>query len=110
MELMIENVLQIGADEFYRASRYSLALSVIIVNSDDNNAFNIFEENTRQTDIVQQLSSESLVIFLPHTGYDAATLFFKTIENKLVFTHTIGEFKDSELEFITNLFIKNSNE
>ncbi|WP_373000286.1 hypothetical protein [Sulfurimonas sp.] len=108
MELMIENVLNIGEDEFYRASRYRLPLSVILVNSSDSKAFDILEENTRQIDIVQQLSSDLLIVFLSHTDYNNSITFIDKIKDKLEFTYTSSEFKGSDLKFIRRLFLDNS--
>ncbi|WP_373036125.1 hypothetical protein [Sulfurimonas sp.] len=107
MELMIDNVLNIGVDEFYRASRYGLPLSVLLINSDNRRAFDILEENTRQVDIVQQLNSELLIVFLSHTDYKSSLTFIQKIKSKLNFTYTLGEFKDSEQEFVRTLFLDN---
>ena len=107
MELMIENVLNIGEDEFYRASRYKLPLSVVLVNSNENKAFDIFDGCTRQVDIVQQLSSDLLIVFLSHTDLVHAGIFIKKMNKKLKFSYTAGEFKSSELKFIKKLFLDN---
>ena len=107
MELMIENVLNIGEDEFYRASRYKLPLCVILVNSNDNEAFDILDDNTRQVDIVQQISHDLLIVFLSHTDLNQARIFIKKMNKKLNFTYTEGEFKSPELKFIKKLFLDN---
>ena len=107
MELLIENVLNIGSDEFYRASRYGMPLVVVLVNTEDKEAFDIFDENTRQTDIVQQLSSELLVVFLSHTNYQDSILFLEKMKDKLTFTHTSKEFVKSKEEFIKSIFLEN---
>ncbi|EDZ62874.1 hypothetical protein SMGD1_2096 [Sulfurimonas gotlandica GD1] len=107
MELMIENVLNIGEDEFYRASRYKLPLSAILINSDDNKAFDILENNTRQIDIVQQLSSDLLIVFLAHTDHSNSLIFLDKIKNKFDFTYTSSEFIGSQLEFVRKLFLDN---
>jgi len=107
MELLVENVLNIGADEFYRSTRYKTPLVVILVNSEDKNAFNILDENVRQTDVVQQLSSDLLVIFLSHTDYERASKHIKKLTEMFDFTYTMGEFEGFELDFIKNLFKEN---
>jgi len=107
MELMIENVLNIGEDEFYRATRYKLPLCIILVNSNDSKAFDILDDNTRQIDIVQQLSSDLLIVFLSHTDCQKSLDFIEKIRNKLNFTYTMQEFKGSEFKFIKKLFIEN---
>ena len=109
MELLIENALNIGADEFYRSSRYVLPLSVMLVNSEDKNAFNILEENIRQTDIIQQLSRDSIIVFLSHTGINEANHFIEKVKEKFTFTYTVKEFKGSENRFLEALFLENSD-
>ena len=108
MELLIQNVLQIGADEFYRSFRYEIPLSVMLINSDDDNAFAILDVSTRQTDIVQQLRADLIVVFLTHTDYDHALLFIENMEKEFKFTSTIIEFQGSEIEFVQNIFMENS--
>ena len=107
MELMIENVLNIGEDEFYRASRYKLPLTVILINSDDSNAFSIVYDNIRQTDIAQQLSSDLLIVFLTHTDIKKSNKFIDKIKDKLLFTYTSSQFEGFELRFIRKLFLDN---
>ena len=109
MELMIDNVLNIGEDEFYRAARYKLPLSVILVNSSDSKAFDILEENTRQIDIVQQLSSDLLIVFLSHTDHNNSLTFIEKLQEKLEFTYTNSEFKGSDLKCIRRLFSENKD-
>jgi len=108
MELMIDNILNIGADEFYRANRYKLSLSVILINSSDEKAFDIIEENMRQSDIIQQLGSELIVVFLTHTNDTNGTLFIKNIEPLFNFTYTLNEYKNNELRFVQNLLLENA--
>lgn len=108
MDLVVQTILDIGIDEFYRSTRYKVPLVVVLVNSNDKNAFKILEKYTRQTDIVQQLTSELLVVYLPHIGSDNASHFIKNMKEKLDFTYTIGEYKDDESEFIYNLLVQNS--
>ena len=107
MELLIENAAIIGADEFYRSTRYDLPLVVILVNSEDRRAFDILEDNIRKTDIIQQLSSESIVVFLSHTNYKESELFIEKIKGSFEFTYTVSEFKSPEDVFLRNLFINN---
>ena len=107
VELLLDNILNIGDDEFYRAARYKLPLAVMLINSNDRNAFSVLEKSTRQSDIVQQLSSDMLIVFLSHTEYDKALLFVEKIEKELDFTYTISEFSGSEFDFIHDLFIEN---
>ena len=112
MELSIENVLNIGADEFYRTDRYKLPLAVILINTKDIKAFDILDSCTRQTDIVQQLNADLLVVFLVHTTYKDALSFINKINDKLSFTYTLDEYKQSHLEFVKDMFkqnIKNNN-
>ena len=107
MELIIDNVLNIAADEFYRASRYKLSLAVILINSRDEKAFDILDEHIRQSDIVQQLSSELVVVILTHTNHESTLLFVNNIKSKFDFTYTAGEFKGDESSFIKKLFSDN---
>ncbi len=104
---MLDNILNIGDDEFYRAARYNLPLAVMLINTNDKKAFNVLEKNTRQSDIVQQLSSDMLIVFLSHTKFDAAMVFVNKIKKEFDFTYTIREFKGSEFDFIHDLFIEN---
>lgn len=108
MELLIENVINVGADEFYRASRYKIPLSVVFINTKNKKAFNILEKNIRQIDIVQQLSSQTIVLFLPHTDTQSAELFLKKIKNMFIFTYTMREFNSSEHTFIEALALENA--
>ena len=107
MELSIENALNIGSDEFYRASRYSLPLVVMLVNSDDKGAFNILEDSIRQTDIVQQLTSDSIIVFSSHTNYEKAGQFIEKIRDKFSFTYTAHEYNGAESKFLKGLFLEN---
>ncbi len=107
MELLREIVSNVGSDEFYRASRYNTPLTVILINSDDKNMFDIIENNIRRTDIVQQLNSELIVVFLAHTNYHDAFLFIDKMKDKIDFTYYASEYKEPESEFIRNLFLDN---
>lgn len=108
MDLIVQTILDIGIDEFYRSSRYKVPLVVVLINSNDKNAFKILEKHTRRTDIVQQLSAELLVVYLPHIRSENAYHFIKNMKEKLNFTYTMGEYKDNESEFIYNLLVQNS--
>ena len=108
MELLIENALNIGADEFYRSSRYALPLVVMLVNSADKNAFNILEESVRQTDIIQQLDSNTIIIFLSHAGVNESNHCIEKFKERLEFTYTLREFKGSQSKFLEALFLENS--
>ncbi len=108
MELDIETALNLGSDEFYRSLRYKIDLTVVLINSNEKDAFNILEENLRKSDILQQLTSNTIIIFLSHTNLENSTLFIKKIEEKFDFTYTMDKFENSELAFLKNLFIKNS--
>lgn len=108
MELMMEVVSNVGEDEFYRTERYNVPLVVILINSKDNNIFDILEKNLRATDIIQQLSSQLFVVFLSHTDYNNGYLFIDKIKRKLDFTYTLCEFKESKFEFIEKLFLDNN--
>lgn len=107
MELLIENTLNIGEDEFYRASRYNLALAVMLVNSQDKKAFDILENSIRKTDVIQQLNSDTIVVFLTHTNYDESMKFIKKLESKFEFTYTCSEFQGSREKFLKTLFLEN---
>lgn len=109
MELLIQNVLDLGADEFYRTNRYDLPLTVILINSENATAFNVLYDTTRRTDIVQQLTSDLIVIFLTHTDIENSKLFIKKIESEFDFTYTMNEFtsSDSQVEFLQRLFLDN---
>lgn len=108
MELLIENALNIGADEFYRALRYKLSLVVMLINSDDKNAFNILEKSVRKSDIIQQLNSDTIIVFLSHTNIQESTQFIENLKQKLNFTYTSAEFKSSEFKFLETLFLDNN--
>ena len=107
MELLMEVVSNVGTDEFYRASRYNTPLTVILMNSDKKKLFDIIEENIRRTDIVQQLNSELIVVFLTHTNYHDAFLFIDKLKDKIDFTYHVSEFEEPESAFIENLFLDN---
>jgi len=107
MEFGVDTVLNIGSDEFYRAARYQTALVVILINSKDKDLFNIIEKNLRPTDIIQQLNSELIVLFLSHTGYDDATLFINKIKESKDFSYTVSEYKGFRVEFVEKLFSEN---
>ena len=103
----IESALNIGADEFYRASRYNLPLVVLLVNSYDSQAFHILESSVRRTDILQQLTSDTVVIFLSHTNFQESEKFLQKLEDKFDFTYSASEFKDSQNTFLKSLFLEN---
>ncbi len=107
MELAIENALNIGADEFYRSSRYDLPLIVVLINSKNKKAFDILEGNIRQTDIIQQMSSNSIIIFLAHTNLDEANLFLSKVKSEFDFTYSLKEFSGNQDEFLKSLFLEN---
>ena len=100
-------VLDIGSDEFYRAARYQTPLAVILLNSKDKNIFDIIEKNLRTTDMIQQLSTELIVVFLSHTAHDDAILFINKIKEAVDFTCTVEEYKGFRVKFIENLFLEN---
>lgn len=107
MELLIENALIIGSNEFYRAVRYNVPLVVMLVNSDDRNAFSILEQNIRQTDIIQQLDTDTIVVFLSHTTMNEANKFIEKMQKLFQFTTTYKEFEDFEQKFLAELFREN---
>jgi hypothetical protein len=107
MELFVQNALDVGSDEFYRANRYKLPLSVILINTQDKKGFDILEATLRKTDILQQIGLETIVVFLPHTNQKDAFLFIEKIKNKFAFTYTLAEYKEHEEEFIEKLFEEN---
>lgn len=107
MELLMNIVSDIGSDEFYRASRYKVPLVVVLINSKDKDIFDTVDENIRQTDIVQQLSSNLIVVFLTHTNLNASLLCMEKINKIVDLTYTLAEFQGSEEEFIEELFSKN---
>jgi hypothetical protein len=107
MDLLIENVLIIGSDEFYRASRYEVPLFVVLINTDNKDAFNILESYVRQTDVVQQLSSNLIVLLLAHTNYEESLFFMEKIKDKFDFTYTGAEFQNHETLFLETLFLEN---
>ena len=109
MELLIDNALNIGTDEFYRSSRYALPLVVMLINTEDRRAFDILEENIRKTDIIQQLDSETVIVFLSHTGINEANHFIEKMEEKFGFSYTAKEYKGSESRFLESLFVENSD-
>ena len=107
MESSIETVLEIGREEFYRAARYQIPLSVLLINSDDKDLFNNLEKSLRPTDIIQQLSRELLVVLLTHTDLQNANTFVKNINKKIDFTFTLDEYKGFRVKFIEDLFASN---
>ncbi len=114
MEMLIENALNIGSDEFYRASRYRLSLAVMLINTKNKNAFNVLESIIRQSDVLQQIDSETIIVFLSHTTKDESTLFIEKIKDKFNFSYTVSEYngainKESEFKFLEALFLKNGD-
>ncbi len=107
MDFEIETTLDIGSDEFYRAARYQTPLSVLLINSKDKNIFDIIETILRPTDIIQQLNSELIVVFLSHTTHEDATLFINNMKEQVDFTYTADGYKGFRNEFIENLFKEN---
>ncbi len=107
MELLIDTVLNIGEDEFYRVNRYETYLAVVLINSTDKRLFKIIEKNIRQTDIVQQLDTALIVLFLTHTNYEASFDCIRKIRKIMNFTYTIEEYKESSAIFVKKLFIEN---
>ncbi|MCF6310734.1 MAG: hypothetical protein L3J19_09765 [Sulfurimonas sp.] len=107
MDLLIDTVVNLGEDEFYRASRYNTHLAIILVNSKDKNIFDVIDETIRQTDLVQQLTSELIVIFLTHTDHEASFLCIDKIKKMADFTYTLAEYKGSRVELIDKLFLEN---
>ncbi len=108
MEFAIDTVLDIGSDEFYRVDRYHIPMSVVLLNSKDSNLFNIIEKSLRRTDMIQQLTSELIVVFLPHTTYDGATVYINKLDDSVEFTCTVGEYKESRVKFVKDLFLQNN--
>jgi len=107
MELLMSIVLNLGEDEFYRVNRYETHLAVALINSDDKSIFSNIEKNIRQTDIVQQLDSNLIVVFLTHTDYEASLKCIEKVQRRVDFTYTIAEYRDSRIEFIEKLFSDN---
>ena len=107
LELLVENVLNIGDDEFYRASRYSHPLTVVLLNCDDKKAFEYIEKHIRQTDIIQQLSSDLLLLLLPHTNHENSILLLDKLKEKIDFTYISREFKEPKEKFIEQIFLDN---
>jgi len=100
-------VSDVGDDEFYRTARYQIPLVVVLINSSDKSIFNIIDDNIRQTDIIQQLSADLIVVFLTHTDYEASLLCMEKIKKIVDFTYTLDEYKGLKPTFIKNLFIEN---
>ena len=114
MELLIENALNIGTDEFYRALRYRLCLVVMLINTEDKNAFNILEKIIRKSDVLQQIDSDTIIVFLSHTTKNESILFIDKIKDKFSFSYTVSEYngstyKGSEFKFLETLFLKNGD-
>lgn len=107
MDLSMNVVLDIGSDEFYRTIRYKIPLVVMLINSKNKGIFDIVDENIRQTDIVQQLSSNLIVVFLTHTDYAASLFCVEKISKIVDFTYTLAEFHGSQEQFIEKLFLDN---
>jgi len=107
MEHSIQTVLNIGNDEFYRAARYQIPLSVLLINSEDKDIFNTLEKSLRPTDIIQQISHELIVVLLTHTDLKSANIFVQNINKKVNFTFTLDEYTGFKLKFIQNIFTNN---
>lgn len=107
MELMMEVVSNVGEEEFYRTERYNIPLVVVLINSNDKDIFDIIEKNIRPTDIVQQLDSDLIVVFLSHTDHNNGYLFIDKVKRKVDFTYTLSEYKEARSKFIEKLFLDN---
>ena len=107
MDVLLENILNIGDDEFYRSARYKSPLVVLLINSTDKSACNMFKKNTRQTDIVEQLTSNLTVVFLSHTDKEHSIAFLDKVKEQLDFTYTMSEYEGSEFDFIHDLYVNN---
>ena len=107
MGFIKETVLDIGHDEFYRAARYQIPLSVVLINSDDKDIFDLIEKSLRKTDMIQQLTSDLIVVFLSHTTYENAHAFVDKVQKEIDFTYIVDEFKGSKDGFIEKLFTSN---
>jgi hypothetical protein len=107
MESSVQTVLDIGSDEFYRAMRYQIPLSVLLINSTNKSIFDTLENSIRATDIIQQISSELFVVFLTHTDLKNANAFMENLKEEVEFSATVDEYKGFKDEFILNLFLKN---
>lgn len=108
MDFAVEVILDIGSDEFYRADRYHTPICVLLINSKDKGIFDILEKSLRQTDMIQQLTSELIVVFLTHSKYDDAMLYINKIQSSTNLTYTIGEYSESKVDFVENLFMQNN--
>ena len=114
MDMLIENALNIGTDEFYRALRYRLCLTVILINTDDKEAFSILEKIIRKSDVLQQIDADTIIVFLSHTTKNESTLFIDKIKDKFNFSYIVSEYdgakeKQNEFKFLESLFIKNGD-
>ncbi len=107
MEYEIQTVLDIGNEEFYRAARYQIPLSVLLINSNDKDLFNKLEKSLRPTDIIQQISHELIVVFLTHTNFEKAESFVGNINKTIDFTFTLDEYKGFKVKYIEDLFEQN---
>lgn len=110
MEYAIETVLDIGSEEFYRAARYQIPLSVLLINSDDKNIFNRLEKSLRPTDIIQNITHELIVVFLTHTNLENAIKFANNIKEHIPFSVTVDEYKGFRVKFIETLFANNQKQ
>lgn len=108
MGFIMDTVLDIGHDEFYRAARYQIPLTVLLVNSTNKDIFDLMEKNLRKTDMIQQLASDLIIVFLSHTNYKNGISFAQKIEKDIDFTYSIDEFKGSKESFVNNLFEQNN--
>lgn len=104
MGFIMDTVLDIGHDEFYRAARYQIPLTVVLVNSKNKEIFDLMDQNLRKTDMIQQLTSDLIIVFLSHTNYKNGISFVQKIEKDIEFTYSLDEFKGSKDSFVNNLF------
>ncbi|WP_321778771.1 hypothetical protein [Sulfurimonas sp.] len=112
--MLIENALNIGTDEFYRALRYRLCLTVMLINTEDKEAFNVLEKLIRQSDVLQQIDADTIIVFLSHTTKNESTLFIDKIKDKFNFSYTVSEYdgakkQQNEFKFLESLFLKNGD-
>ena len=78
-EDIINVVMDIGDDIYYSSKRYKVDTTTIIIKS--KFLFTYFDDYSRQIDVVQQLTSDLLVVILPHTNKEQAVKYIDKMKN-----------------------------
>ena len=74
-EAEVSTILQIGDDELYRATRYKVPLSFVLLKTKES--FDDIIAHTRRSDITQQITTDIMCVYLTHTDHSEAASFLK---------------------------------